>query len=368
MSLSWCGKYVSAVVAGILLLAGCQGAPSALTQAPPPAAAPTASPSPSVALSGPAASEPNALASPAAAPQGSTNLTVSYSQLLTSPNLAANQLGLFQKNGLNVQTEHIAQGSTGLQALIAGDVQVTEVAGADMLSAAANGADVVIVADILPVYIYKLMVNSTIQTSADLSGKKVGISSIGSVDDVANRAAFKLLGVSYGDVSTVPIGQADARVAALVNGTIDAMDASPIDSVTLEGEGFHVLIDFTTLGLPASTTGLAVERSWLDGHRDVMQRYMDSIVGATAVEKSDPSFDLELVQSTAGLQPGQVTSEAVQTYVGAMALLPYPQPEQYADAISQLSTDEPTVQSLDLSKVLDPEFVQSAADRGIDKS
>ena len=48
-----------------------------------------------------------------------------------------------------------------------------------------------------------------------------------------------------------------------------------------------------------------------------------------------------------------------------LATLPYPRPEQFADAIDQLSQANPRILEVDLSKLLDPSFVQDAADRGV---
>jgi len=45
--------------------------------------------------------------------------------------------------------------------------------------------------------------------------------------------------------------------------------------------------------------------------------------------------------------------------------LPYPRAEQFTDAVQQLSADNPRIADIDLTSVLDPAFVQSAADRGV---
>ena len=47
--------------------------------------------------------------------------------------------------------------------------------------------------------------------------------------------------------------------------------------------------------------------------------------------------------------------------------LPFPRPDQFKDSVDQLSATNPKVREVDLNKVLDPSFVQNAADRGVDK-
>jgi hypothetical protein len=46
---------------------------------------------------------------------------------------------------------------------------------------------------------------------------------------------------------------------------------------------------------------------------------------------------------------------------------PYPRPEQFADVLAALAQRNEAARSIDLNKVLDPSFVQSAVDRGLDK-
>jgi hypothetical protein len=48
-----------------------------------------------------------------------------------------------------------------------------------------------------------------------------------------------------------------------------------------------------------------------------------------------------------------------------VATLPFPRPEQFADALEQLAQNNPRVREVDLGKMLDPSFVQDAADRGL---
>jgi hypothetical protein len=48
-----------------------------------------------------------------------------------------------------------------------------------------------------------------------------------------------------------------------------------------------------------------------------------------------------------------------------LATLPFPRPEQFTDAVEQLSAKNPRVREVDLARVLDPSYVQDAADRGL---
>lgn len=313
-----------------------------------------------------AAPSPTATPAPSAAP---THLAVSYTQLPTTPNLAALTGGIFRQHDLDVDLRRIPQGATGMQALLAGDTQIAELGGAEALAAAANGADVVVLANLVPVYVYKLMATPTISTLADLKGKRVGITNEGSVDATATRSALKRLGLASDDVTLVPVGPEDARVAALSTGVIDATDATPLAVLTLESRGFHALFDYATLGIGAAVTTIVARRAWLDAHRELAQQYVDSLVIATAREKSDHGFVAGLLRSSLNLQDQRAIDALIQTYVdAAQPALPFPRPEQYTDTVDQLAEQNPNIRSVDLNRLLDPSYIQRAADRGLDRA
>ena len=48
--------------------------------------------------------------------------------------------------------------------------------------------------------------------------------------------------------------------------------------------------------------------------------------------------------------------------------LPYPKPEYFKEAVTTLGMRNEKMRGFEVSKVLDQSFVQSAADRGLDKS
>jgi NitT/TauT family transport system substrate-binding protein len=378
------------LLAGVLaLLAGCGGpaAPSAPAGSAAPAASAAASkpaasaatsttPAASAAGSGAAASGKPAAASPKG-PIATYNpsapgdkMVVSHSQLTSTPNEAALAAGLFAKNNLNVDVRYIPQGATGMQVLLSGQTNVAELGGAEMIAAAANGADIVILANLEPVYPFKFFVAKDIKTPQALKGRKIGITTVGSVDDTSIRAALPTVGLNPDkDVNMVPVGPEPARVAALINGQIQATDATPAAAIQLQNAGFQPLFDIAALNLPAATAGLVAQRSWVTSHKDQTQRYIDAIVQAIALERKDRAFEEGVMQKTFDINDPKVLDAVYQYYVQqTMAAVPLPKLEQFKATADQVALQNPKVKDLDVSKLLDPSFVQSAVDRGLDKS
>src|ERR1043165_6568837 len=139
--------------------------------------------------------------------------------------------GIFKERGLDVDMQSINGGAQTSAALLANQIQIGQFGGAEALSAVAGGADLVIVANMAPVYPYVLYAQKTIKTVADLKGKKVGVSNKGGSSDIATRAALKANNLDPDkDVSIVAVGSHANRTAALLQGSIDAgVDDPPED-------------------------------------------------------------------------------------------------------------------------------------------
>jgi NitT/TauT family transport system substrate-binding protein len=163
-------------------------------------------------------------------------LHVSYSNLIADnlPEWMAYESGIFKQNGLDVKLDNIAS-STGIPAVISGDVQIAHLGGSETLSAAAGGADLVILAITGPVYPFVFMAPAAITSTDQLKGKKLGVSNIGSSSDIATRVMLKNVGLDpEKDVSIVAVGSLQNRMAALLSGAIDGGVAQPPDQIALE--------------------------------------------------------------------------------------------------------------------------------------
>ncbi len=361
------------------LLAACGGgAAPAASSAPPPSvqASPSAAASAKPAASGSAAAKPPASASAkpkvaSVAPAQPGQLLVAFSEIVTSnlPMWAAKEGGIYQKNGLDVDVRLI-ESSLSIGALVAGQVQLAGVGGSESLAAAVSGADIRILAITTPVYPYKLEVAADIKTPADLKGKKVAISRVGSSSDVATRAGLRKIGLDPDkDVSIIQVGSLQARTAAMISGAVQASMANPPDTLTLEDQGFHTLVDLSSLDLPASNNGIVVTGSWLASHHDQAQKYIDSYVQSITRVKKDKPFALDVMKKYLKLTDDRKLQSAYDYWVGkTMPDLPYPKAEQFTDSVAVIAERNPAAKTYDLKKLLDPSFIQSAADRGVNKS
>src|SRR4249920_739775 len=92
----------------------------------------------------------------------------------------AQQEGLFKKNGLDVELIHIPSSSRGIQAILAGEIAFSYMDGVNLVQANLKGANIALVAGSTNRQVFSLVAKPEIKKIADLRGKKIGITRIGS--------------------------------------------------------------------------------------------------------------------------------------------------------------------------------------------
>src|SRR5438105_13967755 len=137
----------------------------------------------------PAAQPAPPTAQPAAATAGQAKkIGVAYSNLIAdSLSLwVARESGIFAKNGLDVDLQYIAS-SNAFTALLAGQVQASAGGGSEVISGTANGADVVVVANLMPSSPYFMESPSSNQKPTDLRGRAITLNTTDSTLVLACR-------------------------------------------------------------------------------------------------------------------------------------------------------------------------------------
>ena len=167
-----------------------------------------------------------------------------------------------------------------------------------------------------------LVVKPSINSAADLKGKKVASPQLGNTQDVALRAWLDRHGLK-----TDPQGGGDVSILPQENAqTLDTFKAGQIDGawvpepwasrLVLEGKG-KVLVDEATLwpGGKYLTTELIVRTAFLKQHPDVVERLLKGHVDATAYVNQHPAE----AQQAANAAIAQITGKPLSAAVVAAA-------------------------------------------------
>jgi ABC-type nitrate/sulfonate/bicarbonate transport system substrate-binding protein len=134
--------------------------------------------------------------------------------------------GIYAKNGLDVQMS-VMEGSAKLhQAMLAGALDIGLGAGTDLAFLVKGSPETAVGAIMIGAGIYGLVLgpDSQIHTVADLKGKKIGISTVGSMTQWLVLRLMQQQGWQRDDVSMVTVGSnATGQTAALETKQIDAV-------------------------------------------------------------------------------------------------------------------------------------------------
>ena len=223
-----------------------------------------------------------------------------------SPLFAAKEAGLFEKHGLASELLYL-QGVQITQVHVAKYVDFT-VTGAPLpLRAAVEGADLILAASSIDKFIYKLIVEPGITKPADLRGKTIGITTFGSLPDVAIRLVLRQWGMNADkDVKLVQVGRMTDMVVALSGKKIAAGVISDPTSFQAEKLGMRRLLDMADVDVEFANVAVAVSRAYAKSHRDVVLKFLKAYVEGTRRFMADKEFGIKALRKYTGSQDQEI--------------------------------------------------------------
>jgi ABC-type nitrate/sulfonate/bicarbonate transport system substrate-binding protein len=227
-----------------------------------------------------------------------TPLRVAYSAITVNQAIPwiAQDAGHFKKHGLEVELIH-ASSITAMQALLAGEVAVAQSVTDACVSSNLSGADTVFLGAILDKPLYSFIVNQKIKSPADLKGKRVGVTRVGSTPDALARAVLKMWNLDpVTDVTIVQLNEMGLLVQGLVNGVIDAAPISIPSNIRAKNLGYNELFDMTKIGKPYITGTVVTRKRFIDGQRDTAKRFMRGFLEGMKTYLEDEEFSIKIIQ------------------------------------------------------------------------
>ena len=188
----------------------------------------------------------------------------------------AQRSGSFEKYGLRVEPVYIRGGRAGVQALISGDVQIELQGALAVISAWAQGAkDLRYITAVSNRLDYILAAHPSIKTSAELKGKRVGISQLGASTDFIARFALRRLGLNpEKDVTILGVGGAGERWAALSAGHVQATVLQPPFTLLSRKAGLPIFVDFSKVDFEYTISGIVTTASFIRSEPETVMNFM----------------------------------------------------------------------------------------------
>jgi NitT/TauT family transport system substrate-binding protein len=350
------GALARVLLVAMVVLAGCSA----------PAAAPASkASSPAAPASAPAASAPGAAASaPAPTAIARLPLTVSYSALTASqaPVWIAQELGLYDRYGLDVNLHYISSVQQTVAALLSGEVDVGIVGGTGVIAANLSGSDLATFAGTKNQLAGRIMAHPDVRDVADLKGKRVGMTRRGGNSHYMGMVALQRYGLEpERDVFFVGAGGTPEIVAALSAGAIDAgVMVSPGDFVA-EARGYKSILDMTPMAIPYPATQSSARRTVLAAKDEAIWRYVQALADGVRIYKDDRDRTLQVIAEYTKMDDRVALEAAYEIERAIMASDLRPDPKGVEAAMEEVAFDEPRVRDTRPEDYLEFRFVDRLA-------
>jgi NitT/TauT family transport system substrate-binding protein len=298
------------------------------------------------------------------------SLKIAYSMLSkeTATAWVAEERGFFKKHGLATNMVLIQTGTTLIQALVGGDVDIGFTAPPAMVSAAAGGVDLKIILGQANTMNFILAAQPEIKKIQDISGKKVGVSRTGSSTWIGLMMALEhyRMDPAREKITIVNAGTDPARFAALTGRALDASIINPGFAPQLTTRGFNVVARLNELGVPYTQGSLVTTRRVIQNQRHRVQRLVRSWVEAMQY-CTDPKNRDDILEILAAKLKLKDTKEAVAHYQEILETYerkPYPSKAGLQNVIRFLALGNPKAAEVSAESITDTSFVAELEARG----
>ena len=279
----------------------------------------------------------------------------------------AEKRGLFAKYGLSSVVVYIPGGSTVVQTMVSGDVDLGQLTGAPGVAANLRGADILYIAMTDDTMGYQVATRRDIKSPAELKGKRFGISRFASSSDFGTRTLLKRLGVDPKDVTILQIGNETERLAALKSGSIDAsVFNAPFGSVAKKFN-FNILADAGALGIPYFNTGMCGSAKVLQKNEGRILNFLRAYLEAIKIFKTEPEYTLKALAQFSRVSDMELLKEAYDYNRNKIPDVPYPSLKAMQAVIDPLVEADPKLGKIDAKNYVSDRFLKKLEEEGFVK-
>jgi NitT/TauT family transport system substrate-binding protein len=278
------------------------------------------------------------------------------------------EANLYAKYGLDGEVITINGSGIASKALISGNIDICPVATPTVIAANLAGSDMQILAHTMPGVVHALMVKPEIKRVEDLKGKKIAVSSLGSLTDFLVKAIAKKKGLNPDrDFTFIQMGGDGERIAALKTGVVDAAALSHPGYGTARKLGFPMLWD-AAKELDYPWMEITTRRATIKSDRELIMNYVKAHLDGIALFKRDRDFGRKVIKKTLRMDDDELVNESYEIYSKAFIPAPYPNLPGMKVSFEYVAATRPDVWSHKAEEFADPSFVAELDKSGFIKS
>ena len=276
---------------------------------------------------------------------------------------------LFEKYGLDAEVITVMGSGIGSKALISGNLDIIPIATPTVIAANLAGADMAILAHTMPAVVHALMVRPDIKRPEDLKGKKIGVSSLGSLTDFLVRSIAKKKGLNPDrDITLITTGGSDTeRVMALKAGSVEASAVSHPGYGIARKMGFSMLWD-SAKELDYPWMEITTRRAAIKSDRELITQYMKAHLEGIALFKTNRDFSIKVIKKVMKMTDDELMNESYDIFSKMFLPTPYPNHPGMKISFEYVAMTRNDVWSHKPEEFTDPSFVTELDKSGFIKS
>jgi ABC-type nitrate/sulfonate/bicarbonate transport system substrate-binding protein len=299
-------------------------------------------------------------------PYAVENIRVVYSSVNPHALLVsmAEKRGLYAKYGLASTIVYVSGGSTAIQAMVSGDVDLAQLTGPPGVAANLRGADLVYFAMTDDRMGYQLVTRPEIKSASELKGKRFAISRFASSADFGARALLRRLGVDPKDVTILQIGNEADRLTALRSGTVDGSVFNAPFGALAKKFNFNILADAGALGIPYFNTGICGSAKLLQKNEGKILNFLRAYLETIKIFKTEPENTLKALAQFSRVSDQELLKEAYEYNKTRIPDIPYPSLSAMQAVVDPLVAADPKAGKVDAKNFITDRFLKKLEEEG----
>jgi ABC-type nitrate/sulfonate/bicarbonate transport system substrate-binding protein len=207
----------------------------------------------------------------------------SYPGIDVMPIYVGREQGYFREENVSVDLISLATGDKIAFALLGGSIDIARYTPDWIIRAIEKaGAKLKIVLGGNNTLVFSLITTDSVQSYADLKGKRIGVSTIAAADATLVRKMMAAHGLAPHDYILIQAGSSPERAAALRAGSLSATVLTPpVDQKVIDDGGVKRLDLSTNVVSRYAWGGEAVREEWARANRATLIAYMRAWIKAT---------------------------------------------------------------------------------------
>ena len=275
--------------------------------------------------------------------------------------------GYYKDEGLDAEVINIPSSSRSITAMLAKEIEFGHLDPSNLVESNVAGADVRAIVAITNNLVFSLITTTKIATLADLKGKNIGITRLGSSTHTAALQALRRANVDPRDVTFIQLNEVPSILAAMVAGQIDAGTVSPPTNTRAKALGFKELINLAVDGPEYPSVAIGATSGYLAANPEAARRFVRAYSRGVQRFITDKEFGMKTINVYLKLTDSAVLEDTWTQYAKYLVRIPYVTVKGMEQVISDFAETNAKAKGTRIDQYLDSSFVKALEDQGFYK-